>query len=125
MLQFLLDENLSPVVAEQVRRGNPKIMITSLREWRRGEFIGAEDSAILTHAALEGLTLVTYDRRSIIPLLKAWAEQRVDHQGVVFVDSKSLRSHDFGGLVKAIVALWNSDRAMDWKNQVIFLRRTK
>ena len=34
------------------------------------------------------LTLVTYDRRTIPPLLKDWAEEGRPHAGVIFVDEK-------------------------------------
>ena len=39
----------------------------------------------------KGLTLVTYDRRTIPPLLKTWAEEERTHGGVVFVDEKRFR----------------------------------
>jgi hypothetical protein len=40
-------------------------------EWDKGHFLGQEDSACMREAAAQGLTLVTYDWRTIPPLLKA------------------------------------------------------
>jgi len=61
-----------------------------MAEWENGEFIGQPDSICLQQAALNGLTLVTYDRRTIPPLLKTWAEQGRAHGGVIFVDEKTI-----------------------------------
>ena len=47
---------------------------------------------------MQGLTLVTYDRRTIPPLLKTWADESRTH-GRVFVDEKAISPADIGGLV--------------------------
>ena len=56
----------------------------------------------LNEAAKQKLTLVTYDRRTIPPLLKAWAEEGLRHAGVIFVDDKTISPADIGGLVSAL-----------------------
>ncbi len=60
-----------------------------------------QDSACLRQAARQGLTFVTYDRRTIPPLLKIWAEEERKHGGVIFVDEKTILPSDTGGLVRA------------------------
>jgi hypothetical protein len=75
MLKLLLDEHISPDVADGLRRRNRAIDIRYMVEWEDGYFLGQEDSACLREAAIQGLTLVTYDRRTIPPLLKTWAEE--------------------------------------------------
>jgi len=72
-------------------------------------------------AALLGFVLVTYDLRTIVPLLKAWGEQGVDHGGVILVDGRTLAPNDFGGLTRALGALWNAERRASWANRVIYL----
>jgi len=123
MLSLLLDEHISPVVAEQVRRKFAGIRITTLRDWRDGQFLGSSDEVFLPEALKDGLTLVTYDHRTIRPLLKGWLEQGVDHGGVIFIDAKTIAPQDFGGLVKAVGQLWKSQRRSAWKNRIVFLRR--
>jgi hypothetical protein len=49
-----------------------------------GIFLGQEDSPCLREAAAHGLTFVTYERRTIPPLLKIWAEEERTHGGVWF-----------------------------------------
>jgi hypothetical protein len=123
MLKLLLDEHISPDVAGGLRRRNRAIKIRYLVEWEDGYFLGQEDSACLREAAIQGLTLVTYDRRTIPPLLKTWAEEERTHGGVVFVDEKTISPADIGGLVWALTRLARETGNWDWTNRIYFLRR--
>ena len=123
MLKLLLDEHISPDVADGLRRRNPSLVIHCMTEWEGGGFLGKEDSACLLQAAKQGLTLVTYDRRTIPPLLKTWAEEGRRHAGVIFVDEKTIPPADIGGLVRALMSLYKETGKWDWTNRVSFLRR--
>jgi hypothetical protein len=123
MLKLLLDEHISPDVANGLRRRNRAIEIRYMVEWEDGYFLGPEDSACLREAAAQGLTLVTYDRRTIPPLLKTWAEEERTHGGVVFVDEKTISPADIGGLVWALTRLARETGNWDWTNRIYFLRR--
>ena len=123
MLRLLLDEHLSPTVADGLRRRDRLLVVSCMAEWEDGEFLGQQDSACLQQAAEQGLTLVTYDRRTIPPLLKAWAEEERKHGGVVFVDEKTISLTDIGGLVWALTRLLKETGKWDWTNRVSFLRR--
>ena len=123
MLQFLLDEHISPVVARAAGARCRGLKIVAFRHWRSGSFLGADDRVFLPDARTDGLTLVTYDQRTIPPLLKEWAEHGIDHGGVVFVDEKTIAPQDFGGLIEALCQLWKRERRADWTNRVVFLRK--
>ena len=123
MLKLLLDEHISPDVANGLRRRNRAIEIRYMVEWEDGYFLGQEDSAYLREAATQGLTLVTYDRRTIPPLLKTWAEEERTHGGVVFVDEKTISPADIGGLVWALTRLARETGNWDWTNRIYFLGR--
>ena len=123
MLKLLLDEHISPDVAEGLRRRNRRLVVRYIAEWEGGDFLGRDDSACLQHAARQGLTLVTYDRRTIPPLLKTWAEEDRNHGGVVFVDEKTISPADVGGLVRALKQLLTETGRWDWSNRIYFLRR--
>ena len=123
MLKLLLDEHISPDVADGLRRRHRSSMVLHMAEWEGGEFMGQEDFAILREASRQGLTLVTYDRRTIPPLLKAWAEQECRHGGVIFVDQKTISPADIGGLVRALSDLFKQTGKWDWTDRVCFLRR--
>jgi hypothetical protein len=123
MLKLLLDEHISPEVANGLRRRNREIEIRYMVEWEDGYFLGQEDSACMREAAAQGLTLVTYDRRTIPSLLKTWAEEERTHGGVVFVDEKTISPADIGGLVWALTRLARETGNWDWTDRICFLRR--
>ena len=123
MLKVLLDEQISPDVAEGFRRGQKNVVLWGLPEWEGGRFLGLPDELLLEEAAAQKLTLVTYDRKTIPPLLKTWAEMGRDHGGIIFVDEKTIPSSDFGGLICALKKLFQETFKWDWKNRVCFLRR--
>ena len=123
MLKLLLDEHISPDVAYGLRRRNRAIEVRYMVEWENGYFLGEEDSSCLREAASQGLTLVTYDRRTIPRLLKIWAEEERTHGGVIFVDEKTISPADIGGLVWALTRLATETRNWDWTNRICFLRR--
>jgi hypothetical protein len=123
MLKLLLDEHISPDVATGLQRRNRAVEIHCMVEWQGGYFLGQEDSICLREAAAQGFTLVTYDRRTIPPLLKTWAEEERTHGGVVFVDEKTISPADIGGLVWALSRLAKETGNWDWTNRVYFLRR--
>lgn len=123
MIKLLLDEHISQAVAAGLRRRNRSLAVVSLAEWRRGEFLGQQDSICLQQAATEGLTLVTYDRSTIPPLLKLWAEEERRHGGAIFVDEKTISPADAGGLIRALNDLVKTTGRWDWTDRVCFLRR--
>jgi hypothetical protein len=123
MLKLLLDEHISPDVAHGLRRRNRSLEIHYLVEWESGRFLGEDDLACLRAAADQDLTLVTYDRRTIPPLLKNWTEEGRTHGGVIFVDEKTISPANIGGLVRALNELIRETGDWDWTNRIVFLRR--
>ncbi|PYV59889.1 MAG: hypothetical protein DMG97_35140 [Acidobacteria bacterium] len=123
MLKLLLDEHISPRVADGLRRRNRALLVRFMTEWEGGEFLGRDDAVCLTKAAQQGLPFVTYDRRTIPPLLKTWAEQGRDHGGIIFVDEKTISPAEIGNLVRALGQLFKATRKWDWENRVCFLQR--
>ena len=123
MLDLLLDANISHVIAAQVSRRRPDIPIQSIFHWRGGSFAMQPDHLILQAAAEDGLTLVTYDVSTIQPLVAEWGILGIPHAGVLFVAQHTIRSDDFGGLVRGIERLWTRERHLVWTNRTRFLDR--
>lgn len=96
--------------------------VTSLQEWENGGYLGLSDQVILTSAMEEGLTLITYDQRTIAPLLKLWSEEGKSHGGVIFIDWRTLAPDNFGGLVKALCTLWDAQADVSWTDRVLYLQ---
>jgi hypothetical protein len=125
MLKLLLDEHISPDVMIGFRRRNRSVVIHSMVQWENGNFLGKEDTVCLLEAAKQRLTLVTYDRRTIAPLLKVWAEEERSHGGAIFVDEKTISPANIGCLVRALISLVDEAGGMEWTDQVYFLRSAR
>ena len=119
-LSLLLDENISPVVAEQIAQNRPDISILSVSLWREGVFLGMPDATLLTAAQEEGRTLVTYDVQ-ILSDLAFWFEQEIPFAGLIFVDVNTIANNDFGALVRALIYLWDQEHAANWTNRLLFV----
>jgi hypothetical protein len=121
MLRFLLDEHLSPGIGAGLRRINPKIEVHPVSQWERGVFLGRADQELLAAAATQGLTLVTYDCRTIPTLLRTWREQGRHYGGVIFVDDRTIAPGDIGSLVRALASLFRDRGEEDWEDRQMFL----
>ena len=122
-LRLLLDENISAVVADQARLHCPEIVIESVFRWRGGAFVSQKDEQIITAAARENWTLVTYDQKTIPLLLRRLFQEGRRHEGVIYVDERTIANHDFGLLIKALIDLWQLQQGLDWQDHVHFLER--
>jgi hypothetical protein len=123
MLRLLLDEHISPDVADGLRRRAASLVVHCLAELQSGILLGKDDSVLLEHAARQRLTLVTYDLRTIPPLLKSWTEAGRTHGGVIFVDEKTISPADIGGLIQALLTVARQTKRWDWTDRICFLRR--
>lgn len=121
MLRFLLDEHLSPRVAQGIKARLPSARVSTVLTWENGKLRGTPDEIVLAEATKAGLALVTFDLATIAPLLKEWGESGIEHAGVIFVDERTIAQNDFGGLVCALVDLWKSTKRESWLNRVVFL----
>ena len=119
-LSLLLDENISPIVAEQIALKRPDIPVLSIHAWRDGVLLGMPDELVLSAAHEEGRTLVTYDTQ-ILSDLAFWFEQEIPFAGLIFVDNATIPGSSFGVLVRALIFLWDRRRNLDWENRLIFL----
>ncbi len=122
-LHLLLDENMSQVVADQIHQHLPAIVVESVHVWRNGNFEGRSDKSLLQAAYTEGLTLVTYDQKTIPPLLAEMYAAGEHHAGIIFVDDRTIPNSDFGQLTLALIFLWQQYHQEDWQNRVRFLKR--
>ncbi len=121
MLKILTDEQIDPDIAVAAKKRCRDLSILSLFDWMDGHFVGASDEEVLRETSRQGLTLLSYDLKTIPTLLRAWGERGVDHAGVIFVDSKSFAQNDISGISKALVDLWDVQGKLNWKNRCFFL----
>lgn len=122
MLSFLLDEQISPEISIQVQSKNPKITVRALQIWQGGQHLGASDKSLLNLANAHSLTLVTYDVTTIPPLLiRLYEEENYSHSGIVFISSKTIASHNIGGITRELLSIWDKTNEQSWKNRIVNL----
>lgn len=74
-------------------------------------------------AAAEKRTLVTYDRKTIPPLLSSWAATGEEHGSVLFVDNRTIAQSDIGALVLALIEQREAGSGWDRTKRIWFIRR--
>jgi hypothetical protein len=78
---------------------------------------------VLLAAALEeGRVFVTYDLSTIPVLLVEWAEQGLQHAGVILVHHHTIPQGDYGRLLKALLQAEEDWGHLDWTNRCAYLR---
>lgn len=122
-LSLLLDENISQVIAAQINHHRPNIVVESVHTWRNGDFEGRPDKALLQAAYSEGLTLVTYDQKTIPGFLAEIYAEGGNHAGVVFIDDQTISNGDFGTLTLALIFFWEQFSREDWQDRIRFLEK--
>ena len=121
MLSLLLDENISDEIARQVVAKRPNIPIFSAHDWEEGRLRGVSDEVVLRAAAEAGLTLVSYDVNTIPLLLMRLTNEAFVHGGIVFVHNATIRSNDYGSLIRALIQLYDAEKEAEWKDRLYFL----
>jgi predicted nuclease of predicted toxin-antitoxin system len=101
VLRFLLDEHLSPEVVSAVQAVNQEISVVSLNHWENSQYRELDDGIVLAKAHEQGLTLVTYDLKTIPPLLVPWGQRGIPHAGVIFGSSNTISTSEIGAIARA------------------------
>ncbi len=118
---LLLDDHIPRQVARQLRAQGVDAL--SLAEWQGGQYRLRPDDEILRAAYADGRVLVTYDVRTIPPLLHAWSAAGVEHAGVILISTRTIRPGDVVSLVDALQRLLALYSEQEWDNRVLFLSR--
>lgn len=122
-MKLLMDVHVSRAVAAALLRRCPGMSVAHLADWHQGQWREGADHDILLAARLEQRTFVTYDLKTIVPLLRWFAEEELDHAGVILVDDKTIPQWDVGRLTNALAKLWQAENKRPWVNRVHFLQK--
>ncbi|MHC4607809.1 MAG: DUF5615 family PIN-like protein [Planctomycetota bacterium] len=96
-VRYLLDEMISPRVAERAKRRGLDVKAVD-----QSEYDGCDDKAVFQAAVREKRILVTYNVRDFEPLLGDMLDEHGAIPGIVFVNRDTIPTSDIGGLVRAL-----------------------
>lgn len=94
-------------------------------DWEEDRLKGASDEEVILAAAEADLALVTYDVNTIPLLLIHLANEGLTHSGITFVNNAAIRSNDYGGLVRALIQLYDAEKEADWQDRIFYLSPTR
>lgn len=117
---LLLDEMLSPHIAEQLRSSGWDV--TAVAE--RRDLVGMSDADVLALATEEQRIVVTLNIADFAKLAQAWASHERPHAGVLLVSTTTFRQ-DRGFVGAVVAALDHAARAdaLPGSGQAWFLQR--
>lgn len=123
MLRLLLDEHISSKVAHGLKRQLPLADVECILTWQDGVHLGSPDDVILINALRDWCVVVTYDLATMPSAIQSIASGHGQHPRVLFIDTKTLRPNDIGGLVRALQSVVMMHAGSEHlNNQVHFLR---
>jgi Domain of unknown function (DUF5615) len=122
VLRFLLDEHVNPAIGDAIRTHLPEVQTAQLARWEGGVHHGSSDEILLRAAHALGWTLVTFDQRTIVPLLRLWGQTQVAHGGVIFISTFSFAPSDVGGIARVLAPLWVRLGVEDWTNRAVYVQ---
>lgn len=96
-MRLLLNEQINPVVAAELRRKGHDVVSASELGTR-----GANDWEQLSAAVSAHRALVTYNIADFQRLLAEWAQKGLAHWGIIFVSEKTISQRSLGPLVLAL-----------------------
>ena len=98
--KFLLDEHFPQSLAAAAVRARLDVLAVVATDLR-----GRDDLRILQAAVDQDRILITYDQRDFRPLLSEMIWAGVRAPGLVAVSSRTFRSNDLKGLLRALLRL--------------------
>ena len=123
MLRLLLDEHISSKVVLGLKRQLPLADVECILTWQDGVHLGSPDDVILINALRDWRVVVTYDLATMPSVIQSMASNHGQHPGVLFIDTKTLRPNDIGGLVRALQSFVMMHAGSEHlNNEVHFLR---
>ena len=116
-MRLLLNEQINPVVARQLRKRGHDVVTPEDLGTR-----GARDPEQLRAAATARRALVTYNIPDYQRLLFEWHQRGLSHWGIIFVSEKTVPQRNPGRLVRALNRLLAEHPARDaLRDQALFL----
>jgi len=120
-LALLLDEHLSPTLAQMLRdRG---VDAVTVQHWREGSLLGKPDEQLLIEAAKESRILVSYDVATLGQAAQDLTLIGQGHAGVLLISSKTVPPDAYSKL-SDILQSFAANHASDYMRNVVLFAQT-
>ena len=112
--RFLADQDLNEHIISGVLRHEPSIEFLRLRDIGLGR---RADADILSHAAAQGLLVVSHDVNTMIDQAFSRLAAGELLSGLFMVRQRS----PIAPVIESLVLIWSASEAEEWQGQVVFL----
>jgi len=120
-LALLLDEHLSPALAQMLR--NRGVDAVPLQHWREGTLLGQPDEQLLIEAAKESRILVSYDVATLGQAAQELTLSGQEHAGVLLISSKTVPPDAYSRL-SDIMESFAGNYSSDYLRNVVLFAQT-
>jgi hypothetical protein len=120
VIRLVADANISQRFVAACRRLDSKFPILHIADWEHGRHRESKDSAILQALKIEGLILVSFDRRTMAMHAAELTRAGGGHAGVILF-RRSVAQTDYGKQSRLVVEFWSEAATWDWSDRIQYL----
>ena len=114
--RYLIDENTTPALADQLRRRQPSLVVASVGD-EMAPPKGTLDPSILLWIETHGFTLVTLNRKSMPEHLRQHIEAGHHIPGILTWRPKA----SLGEIIEDLLLIWELADTKDYQDQIIHI----
>ena len=123
MIRLIADANLSHRFVEACLRLDRKFPIIHIADWMDGKHRISKDPVLLPVLREYGLTIVTFDRKSMAMHAGELTRASGGHAGVILF-RRIVSQIDYGKQSRLLVEFWNEAKDWGWSDRIEYLPRS-
>lgn len=112
--RFLADHDLNEHIIDGVLRREPSLELNRARDLGLSDRL---DPEVLSHAAREGLIVVSHD----VNTMPGFAQARMASGQMIGGLLMVRQSQPIGPIIDSLILIWSASEAEEWQNQIRFL----
>ncbi len=120
--RLLADENTAHGLVAACRRIHPDFPIIHIAEWREGAHRSQKDPALLMALREARMTLVSFDRASLVVHAGKLTREGLGHSGVILY-RRVIPVLAYGKQAQLLIDLWQEAANEDWADRIVYLPR--
>lgn len=113
-VRYLFDENCNARIVRGIRRRASKLDVITVHE---AGLAGADDSTILTHAAEQGLIVVSHDVQTMIAYATVKLALGAPMAGLVVIPM----AYPIGQAIEDLLLIADVSTSEEWQGRIVFL----